>query len=116
MAHPWPRLTYPLRRWVDFNALQTRLTAGVVLAALVAIAAMILWLGWRTEQILLESHRQQAMMVVDRFTEDVRHYLPMMPADEALQKVIDHRTTGDVGIWVTTTEGDLLARRCIIKV
>ncbi len=110
MAHPWPRITYPFRRWVDFNALQTRLTAGVVLAALVAIAAMILWLGWRTEQILLESHRQQAMMVADRFTEDVRHYLPMMPADEALQKVIDHRTTGDLGIWVTTPEGSLLAQ------
>lgn len=110
MAHPWPRLTHPFRRWVDFNALQTRLTAGVVLAALVAIATMTLWLGWRTEQILLESHRQQAMMVADRFAADVLHYLPMMPADEALQKVIDYRTTGDVGIWVTTPEGGLLAQ------
>lgn len=48
--------------------------------------------------------------MADRFAEDVRHYLPMMPADEALQKVIGYRTTGDLGIWVTTTQGDLLAQ------
>ena len=110
MAYPWLRLTHTFRRWVDLNALQTRLTAGVVIAALVTIATMTLWLGWRTEQIMLESHRQQAMMVADRFTEDVRHYLTMMPADEALQRVIDYRTTSDLGIWVTTPEGGLLAQ------
>ncbi|TVQ15144.1 MAG: sensor histidine kinase [Leptolyngbya sp. DLM2.Bin27] len=119
MAHPWPHLIHPFRRWplgkwIDLNSLQTRLTAGVVLASLVAIAAMTTWMGWRTEQILLDSHRQQAMMVADRFAEDVRYYTAMMPADEALQRVIEHRATGDLGIWVTTAPGDLLAQSEIL--
>ncbi len=38
MVHPWIHPTPPFRRWIDLNALQTQLTAGVVLAALVTIA------------------------------------------------------------------------------
>lgn len=71
---------------------------------------MATWLGWRTRQILLESYRQQAQMVADRFIEDVRYYATIMPPEEALQKVIDHRATGDLALWVTTLEGDMLAR------
>lgn len=82
----------------------------MVLASLVAIATMTIWMGWRTEQILLDSYRQQVMMVADRFAEDVRYYNAMMPADEALRRVIDHRTTGDLGMWVTIAQGDLLAQ------
>ena len=97
-------------RWGDLNSLQVRLTAGVVLASLVAIASLTGWLGWRTQTILLDSHLQQASLVVERFTEDVSHYAAQMPVEEALQMVIDHRTTGDLAIWVTTAEGDLLAQ------
>ena len=110
MAHPWPRFIPFPSRWVDLNSLQVRLTAGVVLASLVAVATLTGWLGWRTQAILLNSHLQQVSLVVDRFADDVRHYGDQMPTEAALQMVIDHRTTGDLAIWVTTAEGDLLAQ------
>ncbi len=110
MAHPWSHLTQRLSRWIDPQSLQTRLTAGVVLASLVGIGTMAAWMGWRTRQILLERHRHDAQIIADRFMEDVRHYTATMPADAALQKVIDHRTTGDLALWVTTSDGELLAQ------
>ena len=34
----------------------------------------------------------------------------MMPTDEAMQKVINHRTSGDLAIWIKTTDGGLAAQ------
>ncbi len=112
MATVGHRIQLLLRQWVDLNSLQVRLTAGIVLASLVAIAGLTGWLGWRTQAILLNSHFHRASLVMDRFAEDVEFYLDPMqiPVVEALQKVIDHRTTGDLAIWVTTAEGDPIAQ------
>ncbi len=103
-------LLRPLRRWrVDPASMQTRLTAGVVLTSLVGVGSMTTWMGWRMQQVMLYSHRQQAALVADRLQEDVRYYSQTMPAQEALTKVIDHRTMGDLAIWVETPTGDRLA-------
>jgi signal transduction histidine kinase len=110
MATVGHRLQTICHRWADLNSLQVRLTAGVVLASLVAIATLTGWLGWRTQAILLDSYFHQASLVVERFAEDVSHYATQMPIETALQMVIDHRTTGDLAIWVTTAEGDLLTQ------
>jgi signal transduction histidine kinase len=90
--------------------MQTRLTTGVVFTALVGIGSMALWMGWRMQHILLESHRQRTTLVADRFREDVAHYTTLMPADEAMQKVINHRTSGDLAIWVKAADGSLVAQ------
>lgn len=92
------------------NSMQTRLTAGVVLASLMGIGSMAVWMGWRMQQILLESHRQRTALVAERFREDVGHYAAMMPPAEALQKVIDYRTSGDLAIWIKSPDGDLIAQ------
>ena len=110
MATVGHRLHTFFQRWVDLNSLQVRLTAGVVLASLVAMAGLTGWLGWRTQAILLESHVHQASLVVARFRADVDHYADQMPLDMAMQKVINHRTTGDLALWVTTSAGDVVAQ------
>lgn len=110
MAQPWSAIALALRREIDPASMQTRLTAGVVLASLVSIGSMTAWMGWRTRQILLDGHRQNAQMVADRFVEDVQYYADLMPPPEALQRVIDHRSSGDLALWVTTSNGELLAQ------
>ena len=90
--------------------MQTRLTAGMVLASLLGIGSMALWMGWRMQQILLESHRQRTALIADRFQDDVESYTAMMPPDQALQKVIDHRTSGDLAIWIKADDGSLIAQ------
>lgn len=97
-------------RTIDLGSLQTRLTAGVVLASLVGIGSLATWMGWRTQQILLNSYRRGTTLIADRLKEDVRYYSEMMPSQEALERVIDYRATGDLAIWVETPTGDRLAQ------
>jgi signal transduction histidine kinase len=115
MSKLWLPTQSRLRPGVDLNSLQTRLTAGVVLASLVGIGTMTAWMGWRTQQILTDRHRQNAALIADRLRDDVRYYATTMSVPAALEKVIDHRTTGDLAIWVTSPAGDILAQSETLK-
>ncbi|MEA5450146.1 HAMP domain-containing sensor histidine kinase [Leptolyngbya sp. CCNP1308] len=111
MAYFWLHPIAPFRhllrrRKIDPGSLQTRLTAGVVLTSLVGVGALSSWMGWRMQQIMLDSYRQGTALIADRLQEDVRYYSAMMPPQAALDRVIDHRATGDLAIWVETLEGD----------
>ncbi len=97
-------------RKIDSASLQTRLTAGVVLASLVGIGSLATWMGWRMQQIMLNSYRQGATLIADRLQEDVRYYSETMTPQEALNRVVEYRATGDLAIWVETPTGDYLAR------
>lgn len=93
-------------RKIDLGSLQTRLTAGVVLASLVGIGSLATWMGWRMQQIMLNSYRQGTAMIAERLQEDVRYYSEMMTPQEALTRVVEYRATGDLAIWVETSTGD----------
>jgi signal transduction histidine kinase len=110
MAQVWSQAMTKVRNAFAPNSMQTRLTAGMVLASLLGIGSMALWMGWRMQQILLESHRQRTALIADRFQDDVETYTAMMPPDQALQKVIDHRTSGDLAIWLKADDGSLIAQ------
>jgi signal transduction histidine kinase len=86
-----------------------------VLASLVGIGSMTTWMSWRTQQIFVERHWQNAALISDRLEQDVQYYTTLMPAQTALNKVIDHRTTGDLAIWVKTPDGQLLAQSETLK-
>jgi len=110
MAQVWSQAMTKVRNAFAPNSMQARLTAGMVLASLLGIGSMALWMGWRMQQILLESHRQRTALIADRFQDDVETYTAMMPPDQALQKVIDHRTSGDLAIWLKADDGSLIAQ------
>lgn len=95
-------------RW-KANSLQFRLTVGVVLATLLGLGGITGWMVWRMRQVLLENHLEKADTVVQRFSEDVSLYREMMPLPEALQQVVDYRTTPDTALWLQSPSGELLA-------
>ncbi|MGB5974811.1 MAG: hypothetical protein WBG38_15915, partial [Nodosilinea sp.] len=97
------------KQTIDLESLQTRLTAGVVVTSLIGVGLLALWMGWRVQQITLDSHRQGTILVADRLQEDVRYYSEMMPAQEALTRVVKYRTTSDLAIWIETLTGERLA-------
>lgn len=97
-------------RIIDPRSLQTRLTVGVVLTSLIGVGVVTVWVSWRTQEIMLDSHRQRAALVAERLQEDVRYYSKTMSSQTALVKVVDHRSTGDLAIWVDSPEGDRLAQ------
>lgn len=98
------------QRKIDPGSLQTRLTAGVVLASLVGIGSLATWMGWRMQQIMLNSYRQGTTLIADRLQEDVRYYSEMMTPQEALKRVVEYRATGDLAIWVETSTDARLAQ------
>ncbi|MGB3312130.1 MAG: HAMP domain-containing sensor histidine kinase [Nodosilinea sp.] len=115
IAHLWLQPITSFRhllrgRTIDPGSLQARLTAGVVLASLVGIGSLATWMGWRMQQIMLNSYRQGTALIADRLQEDVRYYSEMMTTEEALNRVVEYRATGDLAIWVETPTGDRLAQ------
>jgi signal transduction histidine kinase len=69
---------------------------------------------WRMQNMLLEGHRQAIWTLADRFAQDVELYEEVMSTEMALQKVIDHRSLGDMAIWVRSPTGEPLGQSEIL--
>jgi len=104
-----------LHHFLDPNSIRMRLTLGVVLASAIGIGGVAGWMGWRMQQILLESHRRKTETIAERFDQDVRLYQGIMPTQEALEKVIDYRTTADMALWIKAPDDEILAQSDILE-
>ncbi len=103
--NPFKRLTRPF----DWRSLQVRLTLGVAMVSVIGVGSVAFWTAWKTQQILIASHKQFTQDVGERFPNDVQLYSDMMPVDEALQKAIDNRTLPGLLIAVVSPQQTLLA-------
>jgi hypothetical protein len=88
MFQAWSKTITRFTNSIDPNSMQTRLTAGVLLACSVGHWRHgSLWMGWRMQQILLESHRQRTALVAARFRGRRAHLTaPMMPPASSVCK------------------------------
>ncbi len=100
---------------VDPNSIQFRLTVGMVLAATLGITGFTGWINLRMRQILVESHKDSALMIAARLGEDADLYEESMIVKEALYMAIDYREQPDIAIWVVATDGSLLAESDTLK-
>ncbi len=95
---------------VDPNSIQFRLTIGMVLVSILGIGGLTSWINWRMRQLLVESHKDNALMIADRLVQDVDLYGETMPITKAMAMAIDYREQPDVAIWVTSPQGEILAQ------
>ncbi len=100
---------------VDPNSIQFRLTVGVVVASTLGITGLTGWLNVRMRQILVESHKDNALMIAGRLEQDVGLYEESMIVQEALSRAIDYREDADIAIWVEAPDGGLLAESDTLK-
>ena len=94
---------------VDPNSIQFRLTVGMVLASVLGISGFTGWINLRMRQILVESHKDNALAIAGRLEEDAGLYEESMQVKEALHMAIDYREQPDIAIWVVGPDGNLLA-------
>ncbi|NEP16706.1 MAG: HAMP domain-containing histidine kinase [Leptolyngbya sp. SIO4C1] len=94
----------------DLASIQFRLTSGIVLASILGIGGISGWTSYRMQQILIEGHKQNAVNIAQRFEQDVDLYEEMMPSREALQRVINYRSTADLAIWIRSPDGSIIAQ------
>ncbi|ASC69335.1 two-component sensor histidine kinase [Halomicronema hongdechloris C2206] len=104
-----------LHHFLDPNSIRMRLTLGVVLASAIGIGGVAGWMGWRMQQILLESHKRKTETIAERFDQDVELYQGIMPTQAALEKVIDYRTTADMALWIKLPNGQVIAQSDILE-
>ena len=96
---------------IDPFSIQFRLTVGIGLASVLGIGGIAGWTSWRMQQILLEGHKQNTVNIAKRFDQDLELYLlDQIPLNQALQKVIDHRTTANLILWVKSPDEEILAQ------
>lgn len=95
---------------VDPYSIQFRLTVGMVLAAILGIGGLTGWVHWRMRQLLVENHKEGAIAVASRLSEDVDLYEKTAPLPTALTMAIDYREQPDMAIWVISPAGDIVAR------
>ncbi|MEM8612694.1 MAG: HAMP domain-containing sensor histidine kinase [Cyanobacteria bacterium P01_H01_bin.105] len=94
----------------DPGCIQFRLTAGMVLASIIGFGGMTAWGNFRMQQILIKGHKENALEIAERFGQDVAWMDETMPSTEALEKVINYRSTADTAIWIRSPEGELIAQ------
>lgn len=95
---------------IDPNSIQFRLTIGMVLVSILGIGGLTGWINWRMRQLLVESHKDNALMIAGRLGQDVDLYGETMPISQAMAMAIDYREQPDVAIWVTSPQGEILSQ------
>lgn len=95
---------------VDPHSIQFRITTGMVLASILGIGSFTGWINLRMRQLLVESHKANALTVASRLGDDVDLYEKAMTVQKALTMAIDYRQQPDVAIWVNSPSGKLLAQ------
>ncbi|MEM8502448.1 MAG: HAMP domain-containing sensor histidine kinase [Cyanobacteria bacterium P01_D01_bin.1] len=93
----------------DPNSIQFRITVGVVLASVIGISGFTGWLNLRMRQILIEGHKENALMIANRLGQDADLYRESMVTQAALDMAIDYREQPDIAIWVTDSSGKVIA-------
>ncbi|MEM9213381.1 MAG: HAMP domain-containing sensor histidine kinase [Cyanobacteria bacterium P01_F01_bin.150] len=99
-----------IRQQLDPKSLQFRLTLGTTLVTIVGMGSVAGWISWRTEAILIGSHKQAVHEMASRVPQDIEAYIykDMMEMDEAVQRAIDVRSLPAFSIALADANGDIL--------
>ena len=99
-----------IRQQLDPNSLQFRLTLGTTLVTLLGMGFVSGWISWRTEQILIGSHKQAVHDMANRVPQDIEAYAyrEMMTVDEAVQQAIDVRSLPNLSLALANSDGTIL--------
>ncbi|MGC1307117.1 MAG: HAMP domain-containing sensor histidine kinase [Phormidesmis sp.] len=100
---------------VDPNSIQFRLTIGMVLASILGIGGFTGWMNFRVRQLLVQRHKDNALLVASRLGEDAELFERTMVVPVALSKAIAYREQTDVAIWVMAPDGQTIAQSETLK-
>lgn len=101
-----------IRQQLDPHSLQFRLTLGITLVTMLGVGGVSGWISWRTEKILIGSHKQAVHEVANRVPQDIEAFVyeDMMSANDAIQQAIDVRSLPTLSFALTGPEGDIVAK------
>ncbi|MEB3230709.1 MAG: HAMP domain-containing sensor histidine kinase [Leptolyngbyaceae bacterium] len=102
-----------VKRWlqskVETGSLQFRLTVGATLIAILGTVLLSGWVSWRTEQILIGSHKQVTRQLVTQVPQDIEAYSYRdMSLDIAMERVVELRSRPGLLLVVADSAGEVL--------
>lgn len=105
------RVLKRIRKQLDPHSLQFRLTLGTTLVTVLGMGFVSGWISWRTESILIGSHKQAVHEMADRVPQDIEAYVydDMMPLEDAVQRAIDIRSLPNISLALASNQGAVLA-------
>lgn len=105
----WAAIRQIKARAVDPSSLQFRLTVEILLLTGLGLGSIALWAGWKMQQILIVSQKQQVEYIAARFPRDVELYSDMLSVQAGLAKTIANVAMPRLEIWVKNSQNRLLA-------
>ncbi|ACK72473.1 integral membrane sensor signal transduction histidine kinase [Gloeothece citriformis PCC 7424] len=110
------RLLEPYHHFkINPNSLRVRLTVGVATVSALGLGSVAVWISWKMETILIQTHKQNIRYISDRFPNDVEIYSDMITVETGLQKAVDNLTDGRTLLWVKNPQGKITAQSMPLK-
>lgn len=97
------------------SSLRVRLTVGVATVSAIGLGSVVVWITWKMENILIETHKQNIRYISARFPQDVEIYSDMVSLETGLQKAIDNLTDNKTLLWSKNPQGKLIAQSSALK-
>lgn len=90
------------------SSLRVRLTVGIAVFSACGLGGLSTWTGWKMQQLLINSHKDNIEQILSRLPIDVEVYSQMLPRKTALERAITNRATGDTLLWVQASDNQTL--------
>ena len=87
----------------SMRSLQATLTLRMATILVLGLTTVTIWTYWKTQNILITSHKQSLAETANRIENDVTLYREMFSAPESLQKAINNRAGESLWIGVKQT-------------
>jgi hypothetical protein len=89
---------------INPSSLGVRLTIGIALFSALGLGSLAIWTGWKMQQLLIDSHKQNIEQIASRLPLDVEVYSQMLPSQIALEKAVNNRATSHTLLWVISRD------------
>lgn len=93
---------------INPDSLRVRLTIGIAAFSAVGLGSLATWTGWKMQQLLIDSHKENIEQIAERLPLDVEVYNEMLPEQQALQKAINNRTTSNTLLWIASQDNNII--------
>lgn len=103
-------ITRLLSKRVSPTSLQFRLTLELITLAVLGVSGVTIWAGWRMEQTLISTHKQNLEYIAAHFPGQVELYHQMGSVETGVEQTIDKLSTPGLLIWVRSPDGQILPR------
>lgn len=83
---------------------------ATLLTLMISVVGVAAWSHWRINHVLIDSHGQAALALTQRFEQDIALYVDQQGLEEAIQYVVDMRSTGSLLLWFVDSDQRLVAQ------